>query len=287
MISKILPLLVVLCAAAPSGVIAEIRTYKGGAVRAASYEIHYSEGYLVTPGYVDVSGLTFVANDSPSGAGAGAGAHDRDDDDFVADDDDEAVPAVIATTPPPTPAPTTKPTAAPVTAAPTAAPVTMAPTATPTTAPTVPKAITAAPTASPTASPVTAAPTEPKAVVVPEPAPEPAPEGGGRRRKLDHSMAPGGSTVSFYTHICLSYSLLICLYPLPRFGYPWYFYSWLSAITCYIISVYQVSLNHRNHVCLFFKPIPMHNANRTRLMLLLSTYLTNVLDRDRAATGLN
>jgi len=191
MISKILPLLVVLCAAAPSGVIAEIRTYKGGAVRAASYEIHYSEGYLVTPGYVDVSGLTFVANDSPSGAGGGA--HDRDDDDFVADDDDEAVPAVIATTPPPTPAPTTKPTAVPVTAAPTAAPVTTAPTAAPTTAPTVPKAITAAPTV----SPVTAAPTEPKAEAVPEPAPEPAPEGGGLRRKLDHSMTPGGSTVSF------------------------------------------------------------------------------------------
>jgi len=189
MISKILPLLVVLCAAAPSGVIAEIRTYKGGAVRAASYEIHYSEGYLVTPGYVDVSGLTFVANDSPSGAGGGA--HDRDDDDFVADDDDEAVPAVIATTPPPTPAPTTKPTAVPVTAAPTAAPVTTAPTAAPTTAPTVPKAITAAPTV----SPVTAAPTEPKAEAVPEPAPEPSPEGGGRRRKLDHSMTPGGSTV--------------------------------------------------------------------------------------------
>ena len=84
----LLALAIVVCLAPPSVVRAEIRPYKGGAVRAASYEIHYSEGYLVTPGFVDVSGLTFIADDSYGGGGGGE-AHGRDDDDFAADDDDE------------------------------------------------------------------------------------------------------------------------------------------------------------------------------------------------------
>jgi hypothetical protein len=37
---------------------AEIRSFNGR-IDAASMYIHYSDGYLIAPGYVDVSGLTF------------------------------------------------------------------------------------------------------------------------------------------------------------------------------------------------------------------------------------
>jgi len=184
----------------PSAVRAEIRPYKGGAVRAASYEIHYSEGYLVTPGYVDVSGLTFVADDS-YGGGGGGDAHGRDDDDFVLDDDDDGGRAEDINLPPAdTPSPVT---AAPVTAAPvqTPAPQTAAPI---TATPTVPKAEEPVPEPVPVpAESVPApepapepAPAEPAPVPAPEPAePAPAPEeGGGRDRRLDQGLG-GGSTV--------------------------------------------------------------------------------------------
>ena len=211
----------------PSAVRAEIRPYKGGPVRAASYEIHYSEGYLVTPGYVDVSGLTFVADDSYGGGGE---AHGRDDDDLVANDDDDDGGRDEDINPPPpppveTPSPVSAaPTQAPMTAAPTqapmtAAPITPAPVQTPapqtaapvTAAPTMPKAeepaadtsgeaaVPADPVPAPTEPVVPAepAPTEPAPVPAPEPAqvPKPAPEeGGGRGRRLDQGLG-GGSTV--------------------------------------------------------------------------------------------
>ena len=187
----LLALAIVVCLAPPSVVRAEnserrhleIRPYKGGAVRAASYEIHYSEGYLVTPGFVDVSGLTFIADDSYGGSGGGE-AHGRDDDDFAADDDDDdddgGRDEDINPPPPPVETP------APVSAAPTQAPVTPAP-------------VTPAPVQTP--APVSPAPTVPKAEepvpAEPVPAPEPIPapeEGGGRSRRLDQGLG-GGSTV--------------------------------------------------------------------------------------------
>ena len=221
----LLALAIVACLV-PSAVRAEIRPYKGGAVRAASYEIHYSEGYLVTPGHVDVSGLTFVADDSYGGGGGGE-AYGRDDDDLVANDDDDGGRDEDINPPPPpveTPSPVSAaPTQAPVTAAPTQAPVTAAPTQAPITpAPQSAAPVTEAPTAAkaeepaadasedaavpaepaPEPAPVPAEPPAPVPAPEPEPAPtepaqvpEPAPEeGGGKGRRLDQGLG-GGSTV--------------------------------------------------------------------------------------------
>jgi hypothetical protein len=51
-----IPLL--LAALSLCGVTAEIRSFSG-VIEASSSYIHYSDGYLVAPGYVDISGLTF------------------------------------------------------------------------------------------------------------------------------------------------------------------------------------------------------------------------------------
>ena len=61
------------------GATAEIRTFSG-IIEAASSYIHYSDGYLVAPGYVDISGLKFQTLDYVPD-------HELADDDMDGDDD--------------------------------------------------------------------------------------------------------------------------------------------------------------------------------------------------------
>ena len=80
-----------------AGVGAEFRRFDGP-INAASNYIHYSEGYVVTPGFVDISNLVFeTADDGASGGklfpGKKSGQWDDDGegegfegDDMVGDD---------------------------------------------------------------------------------------------------------------------------------------------------------------------------------------------------------
>lgn len=68
--------LALLCAC---GVTAEIRSFSG-VIEAASSYVHYSDGYLVAPGYVDISGLNFASVDYVED-------EDLDDDETEEDDD--------------------------------------------------------------------------------------------------------------------------------------------------------------------------------------------------------
>jgi len=70
-----------LLAAQTSTIKSEIRTFNGE-LEAASNYIHFSEGYLVTPGYIDLSDLTFTTTDEESDYEY----HDRVDDDGIDDD---------------------------------------------------------------------------------------------------------------------------------------------------------------------------------------------------------
>lgn len=74
-------------------VASEIRSFKGR-IKAASNVIHYSEGFLVAPGYVDLSGLLFTTiddeefdDDSEDDEDDGGGRRLKDDgnDDIAAD----------------------------------------------------------------------------------------------------------------------------------------------------------------------------------------------------------
>mmetsp|Transcript_67930 Transcript_67930/g.100774 ORF Transcript_67930/g.100774 Transcript_67930/m.100774 type:complete len:165 (+) Transcript_67930:163-657(+) len=74
--SALSPVLLLLSAKIPS-VESEIRTFHGE-LEAASNYIHFSEGYLVTPGYVDLTKLTFTTSDEDSEYDY----HERADDDY-------------------------------------------------------------------------------------------------------------------------------------------------------------------------------------------------------------
>lgn len=76
---------------------AEFRRFEGP-IDAASNYVHYSEGYVVTPGYVDISHLVFESADGDGTPGAyvpeerdwdddDGGAYDEDDGDFEDDGD--------------------------------------------------------------------------------------------------------------------------------------------------------------------------------------------------------
>jgi len=86
--------LLALLAAAPSPAHAEFRSFEGP-VSAASNYIHYSEGYIVTPGYVDISNLVFASADDGNKGGyvpserdwGNEIEYDGDDDVDIFDDD--------------------------------------------------------------------------------------------------------------------------------------------------------------------------------------------------------
>jgi len=67
-------------------VTAEIRKFDG-LIEAASNFIHYSDGYLVAPGYVDISGLTFSTLEYVPDEELNDDALDGDEDDDVRNDD--------------------------------------------------------------------------------------------------------------------------------------------------------------------------------------------------------
>mmetsp|Transcript_19741 Transcript_19741/g.42338 ORF Transcript_19741/g.42338 Transcript_19741/m.42338 type:complete len:564 (+) Transcript_19741:170-1861(+) len=77
-----LPALLLAAASAPASVtLAEFRRFEGP-IDAASNYIHYSEGYVVTPGYVDISDLVFESADDGGTPGEYvAEERDWDDDD--------------------------------------------------------------------------------------------------------------------------------------------------------------------------------------------------------------
>lgn len=78
-----IPLCLLLCLCAC--VTAEIRSFSGILEAASSY-IHYSEGYLVAPGYIDLSGLVFSTLDYIVDEELG---DDFEDDDGGGNDDEE------------------------------------------------------------------------------------------------------------------------------------------------------------------------------------------------------
>ena len=81
----LLPLILLLL---PTSTNAEHRRFDGP-INAASNYIHYSEGYVVTPGYVDISDLVFEAV-GEAGNG-GEMMMDYYDDGVGYDDDDDGV----------------------------------------------------------------------------------------------------------------------------------------------------------------------------------------------------
>eukprot|EP00956_Cyclotella_meneghiniana_P018123 scaffold29938_cov70-Cyclotella_meneghiniana.AAC.2 len=87
MLLLLLPLLLLLIL--PISTHAEHRRFDGP-INAASNYIHYSEGYVVTPGYVDISDLVFEAV-GEAGNGGGEMMMEYYDDDGVGYDDDGGV----------------------------------------------------------------------------------------------------------------------------------------------------------------------------------------------------
>mmetsp|Transcript_2505 Transcript_2505/g.4666 ORF Transcript_2505/g.4666 Transcript_2505/m.4666 type:complete len:595 (+) Transcript_2505:162-1946(+) len=78
-----------LLAAGPAPIQAEFRRFEGPIAAASNY-IHYSEGYVVTPGYVDISALIFEsADDGKPGKDISSQERDWDDDDKDPLDDEE------------------------------------------------------------------------------------------------------------------------------------------------------------------------------------------------------
>lgn len=96
LVMKLLQVFLLTCSfcAIPSK--AEIREFNGP-VEADSTYIHFSEGYIVAPGYIDLSGLKFTTFDDDEGIGLGSFAGEEreptndgenpDDADHVDDDD--------------------------------------------------------------------------------------------------------------------------------------------------------------------------------------------------------
>ena len=72
----------------PCPTVSEIRRFDGP-INAASNYIHFSEGYIVTPGYVDISSLVFASADE----GSSPSAYVPEDRDW--NDNDDKYDAVI------------------------------------------------------------------------------------------------------------------------------------------------------------------------------------------------
>lgn len=66
MVTSVLHVVLVFLAIAPSTTKAEIREFSGPVAADSTY-IHYSEGFIVAPGFIDLSGLTFETMDDDEG----------------------------------------------------------------------------------------------------------------------------------------------------------------------------------------------------------------------------